>query len=361
MMIRHTSLLLSLALTATATAQGFGAIYTLTNATAGNAVNVNLRLPNGVLLPFASFDTTGTGTGTGLGSQGALALSANDKFLYAVDAGSDQVTMFHVLFGIFLLRADTEATGDQPTSVATHGNLVYVLNAGDDTVRGFRRTGNHLQPIVGASYPLSQPAAAGAQVGFSPDGKHLVVTERATNTIDVFAVNGNGTLGAVTFNASAGNTPFGFSFREDGTLVVSEAVGGMADASVTSSYRIQTDGTLLTISGAVPTDETAACWVAIPSQGHYAYTTNTGSGTITGYELDGAGQLTRLDANGVTGDLDSTARPIDFEFSPNGRYLFVLDSGNDRIRTFSRRPDGSLALQATSIDVVDGTAGMIVR
>ncbi len=361
MMMRATSLLLSCALAAAANAQGFGAVYTLTNEPAGNAVQVTLRLPNGVLLPFASFDTTGTGTGVGLGSQGALAMSGNDKFLYAVDAGSDQVTMFHVLFGIFLLRTDTEATGDRPTSVATHGNLVYVLNAGDDTVRGFRRTGYQLQPIAGASYPLSQAAAAGAQVGFSPDGKHLVVTERATNRIDVFAVNGNGTLGAVTFNASAGNTPFGFSFRDDGTLVVSEALGGTADASVTSTYRIQNDGTLLTISGAVPTEETAACWVAIPKQGTFAYTTNTGSGTITGYALDGAGQLTPLDANGITGDLGGSAQPIDFEFSPNGRYLFVLDAGNDRIRTFFRQLDGGLQLLATSVDVVDGTAGMVVR
>jgi 6-phosphogluconolactonase len=360
-MIRIGSLLLSLSLTSVAAAQGFGAVYTLTNETAGNAVQVTLRLPNGGLLPFASFDTTGTGTGGGLGSQGALALSQNRQFLFAVDPGSDQVTMFRVLFGIFLLRLDTCATGDRPTSVAVHGNLVYAMNAGDDTVRGFRRVGNQLQAIAGANYPLSQAAAAGAQVGFSPDGDHLVVTERATNRIDVFAVNGNGTLGTVRYNMSAGATPFGFLFRDDGTLVVSEAVGGMPDASVTSSYRIQNDGTLQTISGAVPTMETAACWVAIPAQGNFAYVTNTASGTISGYGLNGMGQLMPLNASGITGDLGSTARPIDFEFAPCGRYLFVLDSGNDRIRTFFRRLDGGLELQASSVNVVDGTAGLIVR
>lgn len=360
-MNRFSSLLFSVVLAGPAVAQSFGAVFTLTNDTTDNAVAVTLRLPFGTLLPLGEFSTGGAGTGAGLGSQGALATSGNDKFLFAVDPGSDEIAIFRLLFGVLPLRLDSAPTGDRPTSVAVHGNLVYVLNAGSDSVTGFRRQGNALQAIPGATYPLSQAGAAAAQVGFSPDGDHLVVTERATQTIGVFAVNPNGTLGTVQCNTAAAPTPFGFLFRDDGLLVVSEAVGGMPDASVTSSYRIQADGTLVVVSAAVPTLESAACWVAIPRQGNFAYVTNTGSGTLTGYSVDAVGQLVRLDGDGITGDLGAGAGPIDAEFDPSGRFLFVLDAANDRVRGFWRRNDGGLQLLATSIDMPNGTAGLLVR
>ncbi len=261
-----------------------------------------------------------------------------------------------------LWRQDTEASGGiRPTSVALHNNLVYVLNAGSDSITGFRRQSSNLVAIPGANYALSQAAVAAAQVGFSPDGQFLIVTERATNRIGVFPVHGNGTLGAGNFQPSAGATPFGFLFRDDGMLIVSEAVGGTAGASVTSSYRIQSNGTLLTITAAAPTHQSAACWVAIPHQGNFAYTTNTGSGTLTGYALNPAGALSILDPTGITGDLGAAARPLDFEFDPNGRFLFVLDSAADRIEGFRRQVDGSLVRLPVSRALDNGAAGLIVR
>ncbi|MEO6593507.1 MAG: beta-propeller fold lactonase family protein, partial [Planctomycetota bacterium] len=202
-MLRPTSLLLSLSLATGTIAQDFGTVYTLSNATASNSVTVTLRLPNGGLLPFAEFSTAGTGTGGGLGSQGALAASDDGRVLLATNPGSDQVSVFRVFFGLFMLRTDVEASGGtRPTSVALHGNLVYVLNAGSDSVAGFRIHNGQLTPIAGANYGLSQAGAAAAQVGFSPNGHFLVVTERATNRIGVFAVMPNGTLGAGHFQPS---------------------------------------------------------------------------------------------------------------------------------------------------------------
>ena len=357
-----TALLVPLLAPAPLAGQGFGTVLTQTNAPAGNEVSVSLRLPNGNLLPFGSYATGGAGTGGGLGSQGALAESGDGRLVFAVDAGSNEVTMFRRLFGVFLWRLDREGTGGtQPTSVAAHGRLVYVLNAGSDTVRGFRRRGADLAPIPGAVYGLSQAGAAAAQVGFSPDGAFLVVTERATNRIGVFRVLPNGTLGAGNFQPSAGPTPFGFQFRGDGTLVVSDAAGGAAGASVASSYRILPNGTLQVVSGAVPTNQAAACWIAIPRGGEFAYTTNTADGTLSGFSLDDAGALRLLDPSGVTGDLGAAARPIDFEFTRNGRLLYVLDSGADEIRAFLRTNDGGLVPLATRVTLADGAAGLLAR
>ncbi len=358
------TLLLSLATATSAAAQGnlFGAVYSLTNDATGNAVTVTLRLPNGGLVPFGEFSTAGLGTGMGLGSQGAIAVSENGRTLLTVNPGSNQLTLFRVFAGVFLLRQDTEPSGGvRPTSVALHENLIYVLTAGSDSITGFRRQNGNLVAIPGATNALSQPASAAAQVGFSPDGQFVVVTERATNRIGVFAVQPNGTLAAGNFQSSAGTTPFGFLFRDDGTLVVSEAAGGAAGASVASSYRIQPNGTLTTITSAAPTNQSAACWIAIPRNGLFAYTTNTGSGTLTGYAMNAAGALSILTPSGITGDLGAAARPLDFDFDPNGRFLFVLDSAADRIETFFRQQNGGLLRLPSSRNLVDGAAGLIVR
>lgn len=366
MSFRFSQLAISIALTATlsapAAAQGFGAVYTLSNDAAGNDVDVSLRLPSGRLVPFRSYSTGGDGTGGGLGSQGALAASRNGRTLVVVNPGSDEITLFRSYFSVLLFRTSTVSSGgDQPTSVALRGNLVYALNAGSDDVTGFKIRRGRLQPIQGATYPLSQSGAGGAQVAFSPDGKWLVATERATNTITVWEVNRDGTLGAVQNNASAGNTPFGFLFRRDGLLVVSEAEGGAPNASVASTYRIQPNGQLMTISGAAATNQSAACWIAIPRNGRFAYTTNTASGTISGFGIDQAGQLTLLDPSGVSGDVGTGSMPLDFDFDRSGSLLYVLDAGGDEIATFRRNRDGSLRKLNTTVSLPDGAAGLIAR
>lgn len=361
-MSRFSSLVLSLTLAASVTAQGFGAVYSLTNETAGNAVAVTLRLPNGNLVPFADFSTNGNGSGAGLGSQSALAVSEDGGTLLATNAGSNELTLFRAFAGVFLWRQDTASTGGvRPTSVALHGKYAYVLNADSDTVRGFRVQGGHLHAIQGATYNLGGVGVAAAQVGFSPDGRWLVATERATNRIDVFRVFNNGTLGAGQFHPAAGTTPFGFSFRDDGTLIVSEAAGGAAGASTTSTYRIEPNGGLTTISSAIATNQSAACWAASTPNGHFAYTANTGSGTVTGYSVNPAGALTLLDPSGVSGNLGAAARPIDCGFDASGRFLYVIDSAADRINAFRRMQNGNLQPLATSVSLPDGAGGLVVR
>src|SRR5207248_7379662 len=66
-----------------------GAVYVMSNAPAGNAVLAFDRAANGALSPAGSYATGGNGTGAGLGSQGALVLSADGRWLLAVNAGSN--------------------------------------------------------------------------------------------------------------------------------------------------------------------------------------------------------------------------------------------------------------------------------
>ena len=330
-----------------------GAVFTLSNSAAGNAVIAFSRGADGTLTPAGTFATQGNGTGAGLGSQGAVALSGDGQFLFAVNAASNSITSFAV-DGTNLTRVSTVASGGTlPISLTTHGNLVYVLNAGDtENITGFSvdQTG-HLTVLPGSSRPLSGTGVGPAEVGFDPSGSWLVVTEKNTNRIDVFAVGSGGLASAPVVNASAGQTPFGFAFNQQGVLIVSEAFGGAADASAVSSYTLGSNGTLAVVSASVPTTETAACWVAVTYNGKFAYAANTGSASVTGYRVDQA-SLTILNADGKTGNTGITA--IDVALSRNSQFLYTLTAGSHSISAFSvRQDDGSLA-------PVDGASGLPV-
>ena len=128
-----------------------------------------------------------------------------------------------------------------------------------------------------------------------------------------------------------------------------------------STYRIQNDGSLQTRTAAAATTESAACWIVIPKNGKFAYTTNTGSGTLTGFGLAANGTASLLDADGVTGDLGMGAAPIDADFTPNGKLLYVLDAGNDQIRAFRRLGNGALLPLGVMLSLDDGAAGLLAR
>ena len=339
----------TLALAATGTAAAApskdGAVYTLSNSAAGNVVLAYSRAGDGTLSPIASYPTGGLGSGGGLGSQGAVTLSDNGRLLLAVDAGSDTITSFRVAKDGALTLADHVASGGvHPISVTINDRLVYVLNdGGAGNVAGFTvdRDGD-LSSIAGSARPLTGAGVGPAQVSFTPDGRSLVVTEKAANKIVTYQVAKDGTASGPTGFSSAGATPFGFAFDQHGRLLVSEAFGGAPGASVVSSYDISKSGVITVVDPLVATTETAACWVAVTPNGKFAYTTNTGSGTVSGFAISPHGDLGLLNADGVTGVTGAGSSPIDAATSAQGGYLYVLDAGTDAISAFAIGNDGAL-------------------
>jgi 6-phosphogluconolactonase len=328
---------------------GSGPVYTSTNSPSGNAVLAFDRLRDGSLTPAGSFPTGGTGTGGGLGNQGAVVLDDRRDRLFVVNAGSDQVTSFHAgRHG--LRRLDVEASrGDQPISLTVHGSLLYVLNAGSDQIAGFR-VGHHggLRPLPGSIRSLSGTGTDPAQIEFSPHGGLLVVTEKATNRIDTFRIGFDGRPGELISQPSAGETPFGFAFDKRAHLIVSEAFGGAPNASVLSSYGVAPTGAISPISPLVATQQTAACWVVVTDNGKFAYTTNTGSGSISTYKVDRDGSISLLASVGA--DTGPGSSPTDLSLSEHSRHLFVLNSGAHAVRAYQVRGDGGLV----PVDVVEG-------
>jgi 6-phosphogluconolactonase len=211
-----------------------------------------------------------------------------------------------------------------------------------------------LEPISGATLPLSAPGTAPAQVSFTPDGNRLIVSERATQQFSVYSVDRDGLAAGPTTVASAGVTPFGFGFDNRHHAVVSEAAGGAPDASTVSSYDLRRDAFDI-VSPAVPTTETAACWIAITPNGRYAYAGNATSMSITGFAIGRDGELTILTPDGKTGT--ATANVADLAISSDGRNIYAR-LGNGTVGAWSIDHDGTLASVGTFPGLPAGAAGI---
>lgn len=331
-----------------------GAVYVLGNQPSGNRVLVYDRAPGGTLTAAGSVDAGGLGTGGGLGSQGAIITDAPGRYVYAVNAGSNSIAAFRVT-PRGLERTDVVASGGvMPTSLTVHEGLLYVLNAGGaGSVVGFTVKNGDLEQLPGSVRPLSGSATAPAQVSFTPSGDQLVVTERATQHIDLFAVGGDGYATGPTVVDSEGVTPFGFGFDNKGHLVVSEAFGGAPDRSAVSTYDVGA-GSLVTVTASAPTTETAACWVAVTGNGRFAYSGNAG-GSVTGYEVAPDGSLTILDADGRTAA--PGAGVFDLDTTRNGQFLYGR-LGNGTVGAWAIAADGHLTDLGAAPGLPAGAVGI---
>jgi len=333
---------------------GQRAVYTLTNQVAGNAVAVFDRAADGTLTAAGTIATGGTGTGGGLGSQGAVALSDDGRRLFAVNAGSNDVSVFSVGPAGLSLTSRTASGGTLPISLTVHGNVLYVLNAGGaGNISGFTvGTTGGLTPIPGSTQPLSGTNVGPAQVSFSPDGRRLVVTEKNTNLLDVYGVDANGAAGARTSFTSAGGTPFGFAFGPRDLLLVSEA----AAPGSASSYILGRGGDLQVVSGAVLTHQGAPCWAVVTNDGRFGFTAN-GSGSVSGFAIAPDGSISLIDANGASAVISGGVN--DVTLSGNSHFLYVLGTNaTPAIHAFRIERDGHLTPLEPVGGLPAGTRGL---
>jgi DNA-binding beta-propeller fold protein YncE len=264
---------------------------------------------------------------------------SNGRNLLVTNAASGDLSVFAVgQDGPSLV--ETVATGRAPKSAAEHGGLVYVLNAGEPSLAGFRLSGAKIRPLAGSAREL----AAGtdpAQVGFSPDGAALVVTQRGTNAIAVYPVAGTGQPGTPMVQPSSGPTPYGFAFTGRGGLVVTEAFGAQAGKAAASSYRIG-DAGAAPISRSVGNGRSEICWAVVTSDGRYAFTTNFGDGAVSRYSIGDDGSIALDEAMaGLVVDGQTGLR--DEGLSGDGRYLYAIDADSRRVFGWAVGANGSLA------------------
>ena len=347
-----------------------GHVYVNDNTAATNTIAAFDRHADGSLTPTAGspFSAGGAGTGAGLASQGALQITDNGRYLVAVDAGSNQLSVLRVRpDGTLRLVHDgvVASGGTLPVSVAVHNQLVYVANAGAGGANysGFRlNPGGHLRPLAGSTVPVADGAQPG-DVLFNGDGSKLVGTLVGTSQIDSFIVGGSGLLTAAPESPfpAQGLGPFGSEFRPTNPdqLFVSNAHN--TGTGTVSAFTDSSDGTLSAIGASPFADQqTAPCWVEISHDGRFLFTVNTGSGTISRFSISAGGQLTQLGSTPVSASGGVGA--VDARLSPDGGTLYVDESRVGKVGAFAVNGGGltELTSSPTSLPAGATPAGIVV-
>jgi 6-phosphogluconolactonase len=332
------------------------AVYTITNAASGNAVLAVHRAPDGTLSQARSFPTGGAGTGAGLGSGHSLVVSRDGRELVVVNPGSNSISAFSVDHdGLRLIGSPVPSGGVRPTSVTIHDDLVYVMNADSSSIAGFRLDHKRgLMPIAGSVQPMGAGTSLPSQIQFDQSGKVLIADARGSSTIDTFVVDDRGVAGPARTTPSNAGGPFGFDIDRRGNILFSATTLGGGLMSGATSYDVARDGTLTPNGSPVSSGQAAACWLAVA--GHYAYTTNAGSGSIGRFAIAQDGSL-NLVGTTVVG---AGSQPLDNAVSHDQEFMYVLLNGRHEIVGYRVGHDGSLT-QVTSIPVPTGAAGIAVR
>jgi 6-phosphogluconolactonase (cycloisomerase 2 family) len=312
-----------------------GNVYVNDNTAGTNTVAAFARQADGRLtsVPGSPFRVGGAGTGSGVASQGAIQVSSDGRYVLAVDAGSNQISVLRIERdgALELVRNGVVSSGGaQPISVAEHEGLVYVANAGTDGANysGFRLSDDgRLRPIADSTVQLPDIAQPG-DVLFNSTGTNLVGTRVGTSQIDSFSVGPDGRLTAAPdspLTAQAAG-PFGSEFRptDPSQLFVSNAHAGAGNGTV-SAFTVAGDGALSPIGSAPFADgQTAPCWVEISHDGEFLFTVNTGSGSISRYSIAADGALTLLGSTPVSSQAGVGA--VDARLSRDGGSLYVDES-----------------------------------
>jgi 6-phosphogluconolactonase len=298
------------------------------------------------------------GTTDPLQSQGALTLSGDHNLLFAVNSASGTVSSFHLIDGLPVLVDVQTSGGAFPVAVAEHNGTVYVLNAGGSgAVEVLKSDGSgRLHDVAGSTAFLTGSNSGASSISVSPNGQWLVVIEKASNSIDLFPIHPDGTLGAVANNKSVTPGVFATAFTPNGQLVISEnQPSSGSDTSSISSYTINSNGSLTAVSQSLPTYGNGNCWNVITPNGKWVYVDNAGTFTVAGFSISSNGTLSPI-ASTIVSTLPQGVNNLDITTSADGKYLFNLLSGTGAIGVFTISSDGTLN-QLGDIEGLPKTAG----
>jgi 6-phosphogluconolactonase len=340
------------------------AVYTETNTVPNNFVVVYSRAADGTLTELERVPTGGSGAASSppfgfpvTDSQGAVVVSPDRRFLFAVNAGSDTVSSFSLGPHGIALVDQAPSGGVFPVSIAVNQRgVVYVLNSLSDSIAGFHvsRAGN-LTPIAGSVRTFGSGVIP-AQVGFNRTGDLLAVTEQESNEISTWVVAPNGTPGPTVTNASTGNVPFGFAFDARGHLFATNAD---IPASSASTYDVDRTTGALTPIDFEPALTLSACWAVITNSNRYAFTSSPLDQAISSFRINPDGTIVLLDPQAAT----TTGLALDEALSPDSRFLYVVNPANlmftsSSIDIFAVNVDGTLAPVGSVGDLPGGTSGL---
>ncbi|HUA07416.1 MAG TPA: beta-propeller fold lactonase family protein [Solirubrobacteraceae bacterium] len=293
-------------------------------------------------MPGSPFPAGGAGLGAGLASQGAIQTADDGRYLLAVDAGSNQISVLRIGWDGSLTPVPGSpfaSGGLEPDSIAVNQGLVYVSNtgAGGTNYTGFILSASgRLYPIPGSTVTL--PAGSGpGEIVLNGDNTKLAGMRVNTSLIDSFTVDRSGRPHAAPGSpyAAQGLGPFGSQFRptNPNQLFVDNAHNGTGLGTV-SAFTDLPNGALSPIGGSPFADlQTAPCWQVISPDGRYLYALDTGSAEISTYAIAWDGVLTLMSNTPLSATPGVTG--TDVALSPDGRTLYVNMGKINGVAAFS--------------------------
>jgi 6-phosphogluconolactonase len=347
-------------------APGKSFVYTITNPNGANAIAAYERNSQTGELTFrATYPTGGVGTGSVIDSQNPLIVNAEGTFLYAVNAGSDSISVMAIGEdgSLELVGAPVESRGVEPVSLTLNGDLLYVANRGDGAnppnYSGFRVNPDGTLSRIKKRIVLNigdEPT----QVLFNKAGDMLIGLRLGARTVDCFRViRQNGKLKRwIELNNQTGPFAGAFNPTNDSQLLVSDVrLPGAVSYTVTGA------GEVNRISAVSNAPERAACWIAIHNNGVYVWVANTGTSTLSLYTVNTDGSL-NLMSNHST--LAFGRAPFEIVLDKNGQFLYELNTraGSQSIHVLRVTGDtgngGLEDVAAVAIPAGSAPAGLVV-
>jgi 6-phosphogluconolactonase len=283
---------------------------------------------SGILTQLATSPVT---AGTGVQS---LAVHPSRKFLYAANAGENDISLFTIsLYGQLVEMPPRTVTGTSPTLLVidSAGKYLYVANSGSQNISVFL-----IDSSSGVLSQVGNPFQVGISplnMKLSPSGNFLYVTGASPQAgtpgyIETLATN-SGVLSLAGPITQPGASPYGLAISPNGNYLYTANFG---DNTISEFTVDPTSGLLTAIAGS-PIGETNTGPVAllVDPSGKYLYVANQqSSGNVAGFTIGSNGALSLL----TSSPYPTGASPNFIATDPAGNFLFVGNLSKPVIEPF---------------------------
>ena len=289
----------------------------------------------------------------------SLVLHPSGKFLYVANPGlggtiEDDISLFTIASDGTLKevtpRAPLGSGASQPKLLVMDpaGSFLYVMNAGSSNISVFS--------IDSGSGALTQITNSPSSIGLtplnmqlSPSGSFLFVSvaggTAGTNdgSVAAYSVNG-GALSLLGVTSTGGVNPYGLAIDPSGTYLYAANYG----SNSISVFTIGSSGSLAEVQGSpIAAGYSGPITMTFDPSGKYLYVANQVSNNVAAYSITSAGLPAALTTSTTTNAFGTESSPSFLVAEPSGKYLFVGNQGASAgIQEFSVS-NGSLTALST--------------
>lgn len=331
----------------------------------------------GELTRIGKFATGGTGqlnvpklVGPDDGDQQVQA-SADGRFLFAVNQGSDSVTAFRIRGNGGLERVGTFASGgDQPDSIGIAGRYLYVANRGDagqgnpgtttPSVTAFTISRDGTLTRIANSTVSFPVGTFVTQTLVSPDNRFLFV-ESATlsgtaggNTVSTFRIQPDGQLVAAPGGPAGAGTDAPVLLGAAAHPRLNIVYTGFASSAQVGVFTYDETGRTSYVGPAADTGA-APCWCVVSADGRVLYVANTATDSVSVFSLADPLHPVQVQEYALGGPRTNATGPgaanvFEIALDPTGRFLYAVTQSTDpafpqgnQLHTLNVARDGTLS------------------